>query len=83
MAERPRDPTRGDPHRTPDSGTEAASDATTEGVDARVVPEDDEVERIAETSTGPGAGENELVKVTTPRRTQDKDIPTHPTLRNE
>jgi hypothetical protein len=79
MAEQPPDPRR-DPHTPPDPGQEAAPDASSEGVDARVAPEGDEIERVAESSTGPGAGESELVKVTTPRAVDDEDIPRHPTL---
>jgi hypothetical protein len=79
MAEKPPDPRRG-PRTPPDPGQEAAPDATSEGVDPRVVPEGDEIERVAESASGPGAGESELVKVTTPRDVDDEDIPRHPTL---
>src|ERR1700730_9384754 len=50
MAEQPPDPRR-DPHTPPDPGQEAAPDATSEGVDPRVVPEGDEIERVAAPST--------------------------------
>jgi hypothetical protein len=64
----------------PDPGTVAAPDATTEGVDPSVTPSGEELERVAESGVGPGAGETDLVKVTTPRDVRDEDVARHPSL---
>jgi hypothetical protein len=64
----------------PDPGRVAAPDATTEGVDPAVTPSGEELERVAESGVGPGAGEADLVKVTTPRDVRKEDVAHHPTL---
>lgn len=64
----------------PDPGQVAAPDATTEGVDPAVTPSGDELERVAEAGVGPGAGETDMVKVTTPRDVRRDDVARHPTL---
>jgi hypothetical protein len=64
----------------PDPGRVAAPDATTEGVNPDVSPSGDELERVAESGVGPGAGETDLVKVTTSRDVRREDVAQHPTL---
>jgi hypothetical protein len=73
------------PAATPptEPGEVAAPDATTEGVDASVSPSGDDLERVAESGVGPGAGETDLVRVTTPRDVRREDIARPPTLHED
>jgi hypothetical protein len=65
----------------PPPGRETAPDATTQGVDSRVIPRGEELDRVETSAVGPGAGETELVRVTTRRDVDEEDVAHHPSFR--
>jgi hypothetical protein len=72
-----------DSQRVPEPGREAAPDSTSQGMDPAVAPNpgDAMVTTHGQSRVGPGAGENEVVKVTAPVQDEDDEVTSHPTLR--
>jgi hypothetical protein len=72
-----------DPAAVPPPGEEAAPDSSTQGVDEAVHSDGNAVEHHEQSSVGPGAGENEVVKVRSPVQREGDEVTSHPTLRND
>jgi hypothetical protein len=69
-----------------DADRQAAPDASSQGVDEQVQPDetDDTVTLRQESSVGPGAGNAPVVKVTAPvQHEEGNDVTKHPTLRQK
>ena len=67
----------------PQPGEEAAPDSSSQGMDPRVRSDGEALEHHEQSSLGPGAGANEVVKVTTPVQHEDDEVTSHPTLRED
>jgi hypothetical protein len=75
--------------RLPEPGHEGAADATTEGVQQPAEEESEPegrrvVTRLERSGSGPGAGEEDIVRVETPVQHEgDEEVTHHPTLRGD
>jgi len=69
--------------QAPKPGRDADPDSTTEGVDPAVETHGERVIKREQSSLGPGTGENDVVKVTSPVQHEDDEVTSHPSLRDD
>jgi hypothetical protein len=85
MSEHDERPRSDEPGRdVPEPGHAAAPDGTSQGMEPAVASDSGEtVTHLEQSSVGPGAGESEVVKVTSPVQHEDDEVTSHPTLRDD